>query len=129
MFKMNNTSGERSQKEQAYEENPAVFGSRSSASMTGPITLSIVTPGGRATVMKCESVRFNVPDGEKKGDKGGSVGIRKGHADALMSLDKCTVSVLSENGESRKFRVGKGMAMIGSNRVTFLTGEYSEANE
>ena len=94
--------------------------------MTGPITLSVVTPGGRASVLKCESVRFNVTDGEKKGDKGGSVGIRKGHADALMSLDKGRVFVSSEDGKSLEFGVGKGMAMIGGNRVTLLTGEFEE---
>ena len=100
-----------------------------SENMSGPIHLSVVTHGGRALDLDCVSVRFNVPDGEKNKNSGGSVGIRKGHADALMSLKAGCVKTFSENGESCEFRVGNGIAMVGSNRVTLITDTYSEADK
>ena len=52
----------------------------------GPILLSVVLPDGEELTVRCDSVRFTVPDSADGRIQGGSVGIRKGHASALMAV-------------------------------------------
>lgn len=52
-----------------------------------PLTVKIITPEGEKNEIYCESLTVTVRDNEK-GKGGGSYGIRKGHAEALIALDK-----------------------------------------
>ena len=50
------------------------------------ITLILTSPTRGETKISCDPVRFSVPDGETNRNAGGSVGIRRGHAYALMAV-------------------------------------------
>ena len=59
--------------------------------------LLLVPPEGGKRRIPCDSVRFQIPDG-KNGRGGGSVGIRKGHTDALATVAPGILTA-SKNGE------------------------------
>ena len=86
-----------------------------------PLLLSVLTPGGEICSVRCASVRFSVPDGKDGKIPGGSVGIRRGHADALMVVAPGKIEGFADGRVILTCRVDGGLAMIGDNRVSVLT--------
>ena len=86
------------------------------------LVLKIVTPGGEKASVECDSVRLQIPDDEK-GQQGGSLGIRKGHTDALLAVAPGTVTAVSSDGAVQEFAVGSGFAFVEKDVVTVLCSE------
>ena len=90
--------------------------------MEGTIKLTIVTPAGGNTVVRCDSVRLTTADGIKKKNSGGSFGIRKGHADALIAIAEGPIKALTNGETVFECTVGTGFATVsGGNSVSVLT--------
>ena len=81
--------------------------------------LLLVPPEGGKRRIPCDSVRFQIPDG-KNGRGGGSVGIRKGHTDALAAVAPGILTA-TKNGEPVfRAKVGEGIAAVTGDSVTVL---------
>lgn len=52
---------------------------------TAPMLLRLLTPEGQGAETGCDSVRLTIAD-DRQGRGGGSLGIRRGHAHAVMAL-------------------------------------------
>lgn len=65
-----------------------------------PLTVKIITPEGEKDEILCDSLTVNVCDNEK-GTGGGSYGIRRGHAEALMALSEGRIT--AKKGEEILF--------------------------
>ena len=85
-----------------------------------PLLLSIATPNDPETAICCDAVRFTVPDGVN-GKNGGSIGIRRGHVDALMVV--APGRIVARVGERVVFdcTAEAGFAVVQNDRVTILT--------
>ncbi|MBQ8400520.1 MAG: hypothetical protein IJX14_01185, partial [Clostridia bacterium] len=79
--------------------------------MEKTIWLTIVVPDGRETRVQCDSVRFLIPDGAKNKNAGGSIGIRPGHTDALMSVAAGEVTADRHGEVVLQCTVEAGLAM------------------
>ena len=93
----------------------------------GPILLSVVLPDGEELTVRCDSVRFTVPDSADGRIQGGSVGIRKGHASALMAVASGAVTAFSAGKQVFSRSMGGGLATVEGDRVTILTFETETA--
>lgn len=82
--------------------------------------LVLASPGMPETVVRCDAVSFSVPDGVK-GENGGSVGIRPGHTNAMMALDRG--KIVARLGEQCVLSCTSsgGFAMVEGQRVTILS--------
>ena len=90
--------------------------------MAGLLTLTIVTPDGTGAEIRCDSVRLTTPDGIKKNNPGGSFGIRRGHADALLAVTEGPVTAFLEGEQIFAGTVSAGFAMVsGGDTVSVLT--------
>ena len=90
-------------------------GSNTNASGNDCLTLRIITPAGIAYETACDSITLPLSD-DKNGKGGGSIGIRKGHIDAILALSQGCVCA---DGVSSQIR--PGLAMIENDLVTVLT--------
>ena len=86
-----------------------------------PVLLSVLTPGGEKIRVRCDSVRLIVPDSPDGKTAGGSVGIRRGHADALMAVAPGKIEAFSDGRSAAVCRTEGGLAIIGENTVSVLT--------
>ncbi|MBQ8642309.1 MAG: hypothetical protein IJ480_08845 [Clostridia bacterium] len=94
--------------------------------MDGNLTLTIVTPDGQCAAVSCDSVRLTVPDGAKKNNPGGGVGIRRGHTDALMAVAAGSVKALLAGETVLDCTVSDGFASVsGGDTVVILTEKAS----
>lgn len=91
------------------------------------ITLILTAPDRPQTRIECDSVRFSVPDGVKKRNAGGGVGIRKGHADALMAVSPGRILALLDGKPVFSCAVGGGLAAVTGESVSILTDRYEAA--
>ena len=90
-----------------------------------PILVSVLTPGSERYSARCDSVRFFIPDGKK--NDGGSVGIRRGHADALMAVAPGKVEGFAGGERVLNCVVGGGLAIVGGDKVSILTDRADDA--
>ena len=88
------------------------------------ITLILTAPDRPQTRITCDSVRFSVPDGVKRKNAGGGVGIRRGHADALMAVSPGKVLALLDGKTVFSCTVGGGLAAVTGESVSILTDRY-----
>ncbi len=88
-----------------------------------PLTLVIITPEGALPEIKCNSINLCVADNEK-GKGGGSYGIKKGHAEALIALSSGTVKAYIDGKTVYECTLSGGFAKISKNTVT-ITGNKS----
>lgn len=86
------------------------------------LTLKIVSPQGEQANLSCDSVRLMVKDNAVEKD-GGWVGIRQGHVDALMAVEKGPVLALRNGQEVGRFETGGGFASVKDNVVTVIIQE------
>ena len=89
--------------------------------------LLLIPPDGKERRVPCDSVRFSVPDGMKTA--GGSVGIRRGHTDALMSVAAGELLALRDGAEVFRTKVGSGIAAVKGDCVTVLAPYETEEGE
>jgi len=89
--------------------------------MEKTMLLTIVVPDGKETAVRCDAVRFSIPDGARNKHSGGSVGIHPGHMDALMSVDAGTVTAALAGKTVLHCSVDGGLAMVQKDAVTILT--------
>ncbi len=84
------------------------------------VTLKILSPGGMNRTMECDSVMlWMAPDSKGKGE--GSIGIRKGHTDAVIALGSGPVEA-RVNGQTVFSAVTKGgFATVSDDVVTVVT--------
>lgn len=89
------------------------------------ISLKLTSPDGSAQTVPCDSIRFSVPDGEN-GKNSGSVGIRRGHADALMAVAPGKIRAFSDGREIFSKQIGPGIAVVTASEVSVLTERMEE---
>lgn len=90
------------------------------------LTLIVITPEGRREGIPCDSVTFFVRDNER-GEGGGSMGVRRGHIDAIAALEPgSAVRARSEGKEIASFRVSGGFASVKNNAVTVVAETAEE---
>ncbi|MBR6694540.1 MAG: hypothetical protein IKL62_06310 [Clostridia bacterium] len=83
----------------------------------GEITLRIVTPSGEPQAYECDSIILTVCD-DIAGKGGGSYGIRKGHAKALIALDEGKITASLGGSKVLSAHTSSGFAMVENNVVT-----------
>lgn len=88
--------------------------------MSEGIRLSIVTPNGEAASVTCDSVRLNAQD-DKNGRNGGGLGIRRGHAPAMIALSEGLLTASHEGTVVLTAKVKNGFAAVAQDKVTVLT--------
>ena len=85
------------------------------------LVLKIVTPEGEMEPVPCDSVTVYARDNER-GEGGGSMGIRRGHIEAVAALEtNSQVRAYSEGKLIASFTVSGGFASIKNNTVTVIT--------
>ena len=85
------------------------------------VRLVILTPAGEAASVECDHVNLFARD-NAAGENGGSVGIRRGHAPAVVALEANSVVAAKSCGrEVFRTTVSGGFARVGSDRVTVIT--------
>lgn len=82
-------------------------------------TFSIVTPDGVNGEYSCDSVNLIMPD-DKKGKNGGSIGIRKGHADSVIALDKGDIIAKLEGKIIFQGQVSGGFAVVKNGNLSVI---------
>ena len=89
------------------------------------LKIRIVTPNGEAASASCDSIRLNMAD-DASGRSGGSVGIRKGHENAVISLAP-GVAEGRLNGELVfSAKIKGGFATVKDNLVTVVTDSLED---
>ncbi len=90
------------------------------------LTLKIITPEGERAAVACDSVTFFVRDNDK-GEGGGSMGIRRGHVDAIAALEaNSVVKARSEGNTVASFIVSGGFAGVKDDIVTIIAEAVKE---
>ena len=85
-----------------------------------PLTLKIVTPEGDDRTLSCDSViLWMAPDARGKGE--GSIGIRKGHTDAVIALGNGPLEAHLEGKSVFSARTEGGFATVLRDTVTVIT--------
>ncbi len=95
----------------------------------GKLLLTLSAPDRAQIRVRCDSVRFAVPDSADGKIPGGSVGIRRGHADALMTVADGDVLAFSDGGQVLRCRVEDGVAAVGADGVTVLAARLAPDGE
>ncbi len=85
-----------------------------------PILLTVLTPDGVQDSVRCDSVRLTVPDSRNGRVPGGSVGIRRGHAPALMTLAPGKVEAFRGGAPIFSRPVEGGLAFVDKDTVSVL---------
>ncbi len=84
-----------------------------------PLTLKIMSPSFSHPDILCDSIRLTVADNEN-GRGGGSCGIKKGHAPALMALSAGSVKAYCGGEEAFSREIKGGFATVKNNVVTLI---------
>jgi len=97
--------------------------------MEKTMMLSIVVPDGKETSIRCDAVRFQIPDGVKNKPTGGSVGIHPGHMDALMSVAAGEVTASLAGKTVLHCTVDAGLAMVQKDAVNIMTARIRDKQQ
>ncbi len=94
--------------------------------MSLPMILKLITPEGAHEQHECDDViLFACDDSHGKG--GGSIGIHKGHAPAVIALKSGSYVVgKADGGEVFRAKVSGGFAKVEHNVVTVITPKAEE---
>ncbi len=91
------------------------------------LILKIITPKSSFGPFPCDSIHLSVADNvDNKG--GGSYGIRKGHTNALLALEKGCIKAFSSKGNILTGNCGDGFATVDENTVTVVVEYYNDNN-
>lgn len=92
------------------------------------LTLNIVTPRASYGPFCCDSVHLTVCD-SKKGRGGGSYGIRAGHTESLLTLDKGPVEAFLSGKAVLTGKCSGGFATVEENTVLIITEDFIAAGQ
>lgn len=84
------------------------------------LLLLIVTPDSDPVRLECDSIRLPLSD-DPKGKGGGAYGIRRGHENALLSLEQGKVTAFRKGEPIGQYTCREGFARIENNTVTVVT--------
>lgn len=82
-----------------------------------PLTLKITSPDGSLPEVYCDSITLCIAD-NLKGTGGGSYGIRKGHADALIAIGKGEIRAFADGVQIFSHPGDRGFARICKSTIT-----------
>lgn len=85
----------------------------------GKLSLKIVTPEGAREPIACDSVRLTICD-NTEGKGGGSCGIRPGHENALLGLEKGPLAAFLAGEQIFSAACGNGFATVDHDVVTVV---------
>ena len=88
------------------------------------LTVIVMTPDSEPVKFGCDSLHLTVRDG-RNGRGGGSYGIRRGHAKAVLSLGRGLLEAFDGGECTRRITCSAGFARIENDRVT-VTVERAE---
>ena len=89
-----------------------------------PLTLKIVTPEGDDKMIACDSVTlWMAPDNHGKGE--GSIGIRKGHTEAVIALGNGPIEAHLDGKSVFSARTEGGFTTVLNDVVTVITNHIS----
>ncbi len=89
------------------------------------LTLNIVTPAGALPPVECDSIHLAVADnGEEKG--GGSYGIRPGHIQALLALERGGIAAFLRGEKIFFGESGAGFASVDHDVVTAVLEDFTQ---
>ena len=92
------------------------------------MTLRLLTPDGVLKEIGCDSVQLILRDGVR-GEGGGSVGIQKGHAPAVMALGRGVLRASLTGEAVFRARTEDGFASVRDNVITVITDSAQEIND
>ncbi len=87
------------------------------------LILIIATPNGSLPPIECDSVHLTVCD-DAKGKNGGSYGIRKGHVNAIFSLESGKTTALLNGETVFSANTSNGFATVNQDTVTVVIENY-----
>ena len=87
---------------------------------TAPMILRLLTPGGVAAEVACDSVQLPLREGAD-GRGGGLVGILRGHAPAVMALTAGEIHASLAGKTVFRARVKDGFASVEKDRLNVIT--------
>lgn len=94
--------------------------------MSLPIVLRIVTPEGTRGEYECDDVILYACD-NADGEGGGSLGVHRGHAPAVIALeDDSFVTAKADGVEVCRVRVAGGFARVEDDHVLVVTPNAEE---
>ena len=79
----------------------------------------IITPHGAIGPLRCDSLKISITDGKQSG-KGGSYGIRKGHAETLFALEEGTTQAFLDGKSVLFAQTSGGFAKISRDLVIIV---------
>jgi len=89
------------------------------------LTLQIVTPEGVNRTIPCDSVSlWMAPDSKGRGE--GSIGIRKGHVDAVIALGNGKIEALEDGKPVFTARSEGGFATVRNDVVSVITTKLNQ---
>ncbi len=81
------------------------------------LLIKIITPNSKPQEFVCDSINLQICD-DAFGKGGGSYGIRKGHAKAILALDSGAIIAQREGATVCNIKTSGGFAVIENNTVT-----------
>ena len=93
--------------------------------MKDVLTVKFFTVGQQIPDMDCDSVRLPISD-NLKGDFSGSYGIRKGHANAVLSLKSGKIILTSNEKTVFEADISDGFATVENNEVCITVSDVKE---
>ena len=89
------------------------------------LTLNIVFPKGVYGPVHCDSVQLTVSD-DLNGKGAGSYGIRSGHIESLLTLDKGLLKAFLDGKNILTAKCDCGFATVKNNTVTAIVEDFTE---
>ncbi|MBQ6518465.1 MAG: hypothetical protein IJI14_07085 [Anaerolineaceae bacterium] len=89
------------------------------------LTLKIVTPDGNDRMIECDSVTLWMA-ADSKGKQEGSIGIRRGHTEAVIALGNGPLEAHQEGQLTFSARSEGGFATVLNNTITVITNHLAE---
>ena len=85
------------------------------------LTLLILSPGGIKADVSCDSVVLTVRDSSENGKGGGSYGIRKGHAEAIIATANGNITAKKDGNVIFSDTLSEGTATVSKDKITVIT--------
>ena len=89
------------------------------SSKEGSLRLCVILPGEAIEDLPCDSVHLTLAD-DSRGKGGGSIGIRHGHAKAILALAPGSLTALLDGQIVLERRCSAGFARIENDRITVV---------
>ena len=90
-----------------------------------PLKIRVITPHGQAGSALCDSIRLIISD-DAQGKHGGSIGIHRGHENAVISLAAGPVIGMLNGETVFSVNIKDGFATVRNDLVTVVTDSLEE---